>query len=237
MAPVERIRSQIERRNNENFFCCRKCYDEFQNTSIKLICTCGNEFTRQKAQYDNQPNHYCSVECRIKGTEKAAIINCTECNKEIRVHNYKVRNSTSGKHFCNKSCTGKYYTRNKTFGVNRSKFEVWLEEHLPIEFPDIEFDFNNRTEIGYELDIFIPELRVAIEIHGPTHYEPIYGLNRFKQTQELDVKKITLCEAQNIQHHIIDVSKIRNWSPKMTNNHYKEICDVITNKKNEKNEW
>lgn len=215
-------------KRNENLFCSRECYDEFQNTSIQLECSvCGNEFLRQKAQYENQDNHYCSVECRNIGIDKKVLKNCTECGKEIRVQRYKIKNSESGNHFCSKSCIGKYYTRNKNFGVNRSKFEEWLEERLPNKYKEVKFDFNNKDEIGYELDIFIPEFSVAIEIDGITHYKAIYGEDRLLQTQELDKKKNILCEEKGIELHRIDVSRIRNWKPERTEKHYKEICEII----------
>lgn len=216
-------------KGNKNLFCSRECYDKYQNTSVNLVCLCGKEFVRQLSQY-KRGNNYCSVTCRIKGTNKHSIVNCEECNIEIKRHNYKGRNSISGKFFCSKSCTGKYYTRNKTFGVNRSKFEIWLEEQLPLQFPELEFDFNNKEMIGYELDIFIPKLNIAIEINGPTHYEPIYGEIRFEQTKRLDNEKKKLCLENGIKHHIIDVSKIRNWRPKTTEKHFDEICKIINDR-------
>lgn len=218
-------------KRNENLFCSRECYDEFQNTSLKLECSvCGSEFLRQKAQYENQDNHYCSVECRNKGIDKRVLKSCTECGKKIKVHKYKIENSESGNHFCSKSCTGKYYTRNKSFGVNRSKFEEWLEERLPNKYEGVKFDFNNKEEIGYELDIFIPGFGIAIEINGITHYEPIYGEDRLLQTKELDIKKKVLCEEKGIELHTIDVSGIRNWKPERTKKHYEIICKIIDRK-------
>ena len=91
-------------KRNENLFCSRRCYDEFQNTSLKLECSiCGNKFLRQKAQYEKQNNHYCSVKCRNKGIDKRVLKKCTECDKEIKVHKYKIENSESGNHFCSKN--------------------------------------------------------------------------------------------------------------------------------------
>lgn len=218
-------------KRNDNLFCGRECYDEFQNTSLKLECLiCHNYFLRQKAQYESQNNHYCSVECRSKGIDKSVLKKCTECKKEINVQRYKIKNSKSGNYFCSKSCTGKYYTRNKVFGINRSKFEEWLEENLQKKYKKLEFDFNNKKEIGYELDIFIPKLNIAIEINGITHYEPIYGEKRLLQTQVLDKKREILCEEKGIELYIIDVSEIRNWKPERTEKHYEKICEIIDSK-------
>lgn len=218
-------------KRNKNLFCSRKCYDSYQNTSLSLNCeVCGVGFLRQNAQYMNNKKHYCSVDCRNKGIKTSVLLNCCECEKEIEVHKYKIKNSNSGKHFCSKSCTGKYYTRNKTFGVNRSRFEEWVEDKLLKRYVDLEFDFNNKSETGYELDIFVPKLNIAFEINGITHYKPIYGEERLRRTKEIDFEKKVICESKGIDMIIVDVSSIRNWSPEKTKEHYDSICKIIDDK-------
>lgn len=215
-------------KSNKNLFCSRKCYDVFQNKSIKLTCICGKDFLKQKSQYILRKNHYCSKKCQSLENNKI-IRNCAECSNELQLHSYQIKKSKSGNFFCCRSCIGKFYTRNKTFGVNRSKFEMWLENNLQIDFPNLIFDFNNKTELGYELDIFIPSIKIAIEIHGPTHYQAIYGEDRLKRTKELDLLKIELCKEKNINHYIIDVSNIRSWRPNKTITHYEDIKEIIKN--------
>ena len=39
--------------------------------------------------------------------------------------------------------------------------------------------YNNSTTISSELDFYFPQLKLAIEINGIVHYEPIYGSNKF----------------------------------------------------------
>lgn len=68
-----------------------------------------------------------------------------------------------------------------------------------------------------QLDLFIPELRVAIEIDGPTHFLPIYGEEHLKKVQQTDFQKdalilnagcciIRLRQQKNISRTFVDKS-------------------------------
>ena len=51
------------------------------------------------------------------------------------------------------------------------------------------------------IDIFIPELKLAIEYQGKQHYEPIDffgGIEGFKRNKERDERKAILCKENNI---------------------------------------
>jgi hypothetical protein len=63
----------------------------------------------------------------------------------------------------------------KKWGCRRSKLEKWLEEQLIKMYPNLEIHFNRKDTINSELDIFIPSLKLAFELNGIFHYEPIYG--------------------------------------------------------------
>jgi very-short-patch-repair endonuclease len=43
-----------------------------------------------------------------------------------------------------------------------------------------------------ELDLFVPSVKTAIEIDGPSHYEPIWGEEKFKKTMQADQDKNSL---------------------------------------------
>tara|TARA_Y100000361_G_C10954852_1_gene235699 strand:- start:254 stop:562 length:309 start_codon:yes stop_codon:yes gene_type:complete len=40
-----------------------------------------------------------------------------------------------------------------------------------------------------EIDIFLPELSVAIEVDGPSHFYPVWGQESFEKTQRSDNQK------------------------------------------------
>lgn len=72
---------------------------------------------------------------------------------------------------------------------------------------------NDRKTIGSELDIYFPSLRIAVELNGPVHYEPIYGDDRFERVQNKDKQKLIECYKQGIELIIIDVSKMKRFTP------------------------
>lgn len=71
-----------------------------------------------------------------------------------------------------------------------SKLEKFILEALTIEGYRVEFHkehmlVNERLEI----DLFIPELSVAIEVDGPSHFEPVWGEEALEKTQSSDRQK------------------------------------------------
>ena len=80
--------------------------------------------------------------------------------------------------FCSRSCSATFNNKNKTYGTRRSKLEVFLEKELIKLYPDLLFHFNRKDTINSELDIYIPSLKLAFELNGIFHYEPIYGDNK-----------------------------------------------------------
>ena len=147
---------------------------------------------------------FCSVICQGKDrTEKGySKILCKECNKEILKKNseiLKVKHS-----FCSHSCATSFNNKNKTHGIRRSKYEIQLQGLLTEFYPDLEILYSDKTVIGSELDIYIPSLKLAFEIQGIFHYEPIYGQEKLEQIQKNDKEKIKICKELNIKLIHID---------------------------------
>ncbi len=53
---------------------------------------------------------------------------------------------------------------------------------------------NPDTNRYLEIDFFIPEVGLAIEVNGVTHYSPIYGKKRFERQLKNDEIKRNLCK-------------------------------------------
>ena len=81
-----------------------------------------------------------------------------------------------------------------------------MEEILPQLFPNIDFTFNDKTAINSELDIYIPNLKLAFELNGIFHYEPIYGKDKFQRIVENDNNKFQRCQENGISLCIIDTT-------------------------------
>lgn len=127
--------------------------------------------------------------------------------------------------YCGYSCRSKFYQSHKTDGDNRSKLERWIEIQLGLLYPNLEIHYSKRDAINAELDIYIPSLRLAFELNGIFHYEPIYGEARLKSAQSNDKRKFQACLENNIELCIIDTSSVHRF----TSNRGKEFLKIITN--------
>ena len=153
---------------------------------------------------------FCSQKChRINKKHKWNMI-CTFCKKDF----YRAFDKrSSGNHFCSSSCAATYNNAHKTHGTRRSKLEVFLEVELGKLYPNLEIHYNRKEAINGELDIYIPSLKLAFELNGIFHYEPIYGADKLASIQTNDSRKSQACLEQGIELCIIDTSKIVYWKP------------------------
>ena len=133
--------------------------------------------------------------------------NCTQCGVGVIKTTSEIAATKTGNCFCTKSCAAKYNNAHKEHGTRRSKLELWLEKELIAQFPSLEFVFNGKEAINSELDIFIPELRLAFELNGIFHYEPIYGEAKLSSIQSNDDRKFAACHEHGISLCIIDTSR------------------------------
>jgi len=175
---------------------------------------------------------FCNKSCSAsyynsKRLLKGKMIRCPICDKEV----YKLPSRIKEKNFCSKSCSTIFYSPYKNIH-SRSKLEIWLEEKIKLEFPTIEIKFNDRKTIGAELDIFIPSLKLAIEINGIYHYEPIRGEDLLEKTKNRDTRKFQLCLQYGIELAIFDTSKMGTFNEKVGEPYFKLIRGIISRKLN-----
>ena len=198
---------------------------------LPLKCKhCGETFYRTKHiiqmnESQNKPKDCCSLSCKATHQYKGHRVDfdCEQCGKlanRALGHYKKVKH-----HFCSQSCSATYYNQRKQTGIRRSKFEVWVEEQLVSLYPNLEFHFNRKDTILSELDIYIPELKLAFEINGIFHYEPIFGQDKLDRTQKNEKGKFAACIEKNIGLCIIDISTLNYFKPKKA----QKFLDIITN--------
>lgn len=182
-------------------FCCSSHSAKYHNKTriverIIINCKqCNKEFKRASFYIsDKQANFFCSKDCSYKfqGFEGYQTTKCDNCQKDVIKRTKVLR--VNKYNFCGKSCqaifANKTYNRKSRFGINKSKAETLLVNIIHNDFPSLAIEENNRSILnGLELDIYIPEKNIGIELNGPCHYIPIFGEEELKKTQNKDVIK------------------------------------------------
>lgn len=198
-------------------------------TLISLTCDyCQNIFNREQRQmHKKHKKAFCSKNCTRLSTITLVTKKCGSCTNIVKRVKSEADFSKSGNIFCSKSCSAIYGNAHKTTGTRVSKLELYLQQELTNNFSNINFIFNNKKEIGYELDIFIPKLNLAFEINGIFHYKPIYNKEKFIKTQIIDKQKLILCKERNINLIVVDTSNAGNFTLKYANLCYQHISNII----------
>lgn len=152
---------------------------------------------------------FCSVICQGKDRTEIGCkkVICKECSKEVLKKNSEILKVKYS--FCSQSCSASFNNKNKTHGTRRSKYEIQLQNLLTELYPNLEVNYSNKTVIGSELDIYIPSLKLAFEIQGIFHYEPIFGQEKLDQIQNNDKLKKEACVSEGIDLVLIDISKLK----------------------------
>jgi hypothetical protein len=194
-------------KNKEIIFECEICGIDFKSTK---------KYVRRALGITNHPRKpslkYCSRVCMGRGKMTGDYVNCFVCKKEVYRNRKELKND-SGKFFCSYSCSGIDWNKSKNFGFNRSKIEIWIEKELISKY-DFEIIFNDRNIVcgKYELDIYIPSLKLAFELNGIFHYESIFGEEKLKITKKKDLLKIDECLKKNISLIVIDITDSKKFN-------------------------
>ena len=89
--------------------------------------------------------------------------------------------------------------KNELVVGNRSQAEQITCDLLRFYFKKLEILTNDKTALGKELDIYLPEYTVAIELDGVFHTLPIHGEETLARIQGNDLKKTIACETAGIK--------------------------------------
>lgn len=210
-SPFKLIKKNIKEALNKRYgrtanFCSHKCSVK-QNLKLHNInCSfCNASFYRPKSELGINAHNFCSRNCaniflgkkrakpkplKIERKKKQAV-NCLNCN-----------NLTMNKKFCSGTCRNKI--NNQNVKGSKSKAEILLCNSLRENFPKWTVIENDRKILnGLELDVFIPEINLAIEWNGIFHYEPIRGKNCLEKITSKDNRKIELCKQLDIELIVI----------------------------------
>lgn len=198
--------------------------------TFECLC-CNTDFKLQKKAYVCYLNgnykgsiKYCSKACSSKMQQTKVEKECMNCGCIVYRQLCQLKKTKNS--FCSKSCAAKFNNKNKSFGTRRSKLEAWIEENLKSKY---KFDivFNGKTTIGSELDVYIPSLKLAFELNGIFHYEPIFGKTKLDSVINNDSMKYKACIDNNIDLCIIDVSGSKRFKPERDIKYLEIIENII----------
>jgi hypothetical protein len=179
-------------------------------------------------------NRFCSTECvnsfRKEKQSYAQEVKCSNCPNLVTRTKPFFNNSKTGRFFCSKSCAASYNNLHKTHGNRRSKLEVFIESKLKTSHPNLKIDFNKKDTINSELDIYIPSLKLAFELNGIYHYEPIHGNDKLTSVQNNDKRKFQACLERSIELCIIDASAFTYFKEEKAQKYLDIILSVISSK-------
>jgi hypothetical protein len=150
---------------------------------------------------------YCSQTCARHARRTSQEVLCVNCKITFRKHGVELKRTRT--HFCSRSCSARYNNRRKKFGATRrSKAEDYLCRLVRRDFPELTLVQNDRSLLpsGLEIDIFIPSLKLAIELNGPIHYYPLFGETKLRKIQAADVQKQLEIQSVGCNLIVVDIS-------------------------------
>lgn len=187
-----------------------------------FICQhCHKSFQRPKG-WSIKTQKYCSNNCKYQSQFRLIEKTCKTCGKIFFRQPKEIKKNKFS--FCSYSCSAKYWNKNKTSGTCRSKLEHWIENNLKKIYPNEKIIFNNQKILGLELDIYFPHLKLAFELNGIFHYEPIFGNEKLQKTISHDEQKFKLCREKKISLCIIDTTVQKHFTEKSS----QKFLDIIT---------
>ena len=177
---------------------CHYCKVNFKRLSAKH----NYNITIQSDKYKHT---FCSRECcdQFKSEINTVVTDCGFCGQKITRQKSQAQRSKTGKIFCNQSCAASYNNKLKRKS-RRSKIEAKFYDLVVKEFPNLDILSNDKTMLdGYEVDVAIPELQLAIEWNGIVHFKPIYGQTKLDNIQTRDADKLKIASNKDINLIVI----------------------------------
>ena len=210
---------------------------------------CGKMFTSQHALNGHMVWHNKAHRERIENINKKTtelhlkneseyLLNpekCKNCEIVIQYDDYIFKKSHISRKrcvnmFCSRTCSGVYFNAHKKHGYRRSKLEKEMERVITEKYPQFEVHYNRRDTILAELDIYIPYLKLAFEINGIFHYEPIYGEDQFNRIKTNDHRRMLACAEKEIELCLIDSSGLKSMKPTEVAKYLNIVTSVIDSK-------
>lgn len=107
-----------------------------------------------------------------------------------------------------------------------SKLEKFLLEQLMKQGYSVEFHKEQTlTNTKLQIDLFLPQLNIAIEVDGPSHFKPVWGEETLNRNQKYDKKKSGLIVGKG--WHLIRIKQTKDFSVARANLIYNDLRSAI----------
>lgn len=225
---------------------CQVCDASFSTNNLKQIyCSYSCANTGGSVVFMNKPtckwcqqkfyrpspskNHtFCSKKCEFDFKRKDRVmVKCKLCEDTL----YIPQSQKNRRKFCSPACMWKYRKLHpiKTRRSFRSYGECALACLLKKNYKELEIVTSDRQQLnGYELDIWIPKLKIGIEYNGPHHYKPVYGNDIFEKTIIADKNKQKIAAEKGIKIvYIIPNDNVRRGNISKVQTIFIKCCEDI----------
>ena len=109
-----------------------------------------------------------------------------------------------------------------------SKMENYLLQELTKKGFRIDFHKEHWLQNHkLQLDLFVPDLRTAIEIDGPSHFRPVWGMEQLIKNQKADRQKTGLILAQGLV--LVRVKMEKKFSQRYSRQTLSKLLEILSN--------
>ena len=107
-----------------------------------------------------------------------------------------------------------------------SKMEHALLENLTYHGFKVEFHKEHWLQNHrLQLDLFVPDIRTAIEVDGPSHFEPVWGMENLIKNQKADRQKTGLVLGQGLV--LIRIKIEKKFSQRYARQTAKKLLEIL----------
>lgn len=217
---------------------CGTYANKIRRDAIKLKIKIRDKSEAQKnALISGKTKHPTKGTTRSENTKQKignAVLKSWESISETELNNRKLKAKLNWE---NKTEEEKQYIlREANIAVREtSKHGSKLENFLFKELLNNGFvvDFHKEQSIlntKLQIDLFLPKDNIAIEVDGPSHFEPVWGNDALKRNKQYDDKKTGLILGKGL--YLIRVKQTRDFSKARAQLIFNNLLEVIHNIKN-----
>jgi very-short-patch-repair endonuclease len=108
--------------------------------------------------------------------------------------------------------------------------ELYILERLIADGYKVDFHKEQLlVNTKLQIDLFLPTMGVAIEIDGPSHFEPVWGEDALKKNKKYDSKKNGIILGRGL--NLIRIKQTKDFSKSRASIIYDQLKELLSNQK------